>query len=158
MVYLVMSGEYSATEIHGYFQNAEDAYDYCEAKNSQSKNVGGIYRTEYYVEPVREIAVDFPPRPPRYYSFMFRAVQNVDSEKWILLDKSREPFQIQDVSDVKTPPQRVSYYKPKGFIGFPDPKEYRIVVTLPVWDYELADKIAQDYFYQVVANTEGLST
>lgn len=157
MIYLIMSGEYSDTEIHGYFTSAEDAYEYCEIKNEKSKSVSRIQRAEYYVEPVSEIKAEFKPRPPRYYSFSFRAVQNVDSGKWILLPGSDAPCQIRDASGVKTPPSRASYYRPKGFIGFPDPNEYKIVVTLQDWDSELAEKIAQDYFYQIVAKNEGLT-
>jgi len=170
MIYLIKSGHYSDTDIHGYFTNAEDAYTYCELHNQRlhkdaedrlgSENVdeGFFFHREYRVEPVREIRAELPPRPVQYYFFRyeFRRQPSEGAYRWVM-DHPEKPWNILPKDKVMGDPQEVWGWKVRGFSGFPESYYYAVEVILKKWDTELAEKIAQDYFYQVIAQRDGLS-
>lgn len=82
MIYLIKSGHYSDTTIHGYFTNEEDAYEYCElVKQKYLSAPDGAWHQYLYVEPVPEMHVKFPKeRPAMLYEYSVIFSQQIGKE------------------------------------------------------------------------------
>lgn len=159
MIYLIKSGSYSDVGIHGYFSNAEDAYAYITLYNhgklKESKDDG--WHRERYVEAVEEMHVDMGARPKLLYTFnrCFYQVFSEDcvSTSWKMTYDTAEPEHValfdDNSSRVEARWRRCdSYYSGTSYI---------VTVFLTTCDPDKATKIAQDTFYQVIAQKEGLS-
>ena len=168
MIYLIKSGHYSDTVIHGYFADAEDAYAYCDLHNkslhndaeTRLENVDDdfFWWREFRVEAVMEIRAELPPRPEQYYFFRYEFRMR-PSEGAYFWDMSypEKPYKILTKDKVLGDPQHVWGWKSRGLQGAPATDYYSVEVVLKKWDSELAAKIAQDYFYRVIAQRDGLS-
>lgn len=147
MIYLIKSGSYSDVEINGYFTNEEDAYEYCELVRQKYLN-GPDYpwRTEYYVEPVQEMQVDFPKERLAMlfaYSVFFQQIAEGDKLTWNSIGVIGAPNVLADTS-----PKPVEWhvYRKSDLLD-----QVSIKVALNHPDRDKALKIAQDYFAQLRA-------
>lgn len=149
MIYLIKSGSYSDVEIHGYFTNEEDAYEYCElVKQKYLNGPDHSWRTEYYVEPMQEMQVDFPKeRPKLIYEYQFAFTRYSEAVgKWQFTEPfSPDPHRVYPQTEDYTP--RIFHRRRIGFV------EVQEVVTVcaDFCNYERAKKVAQDYFAQLRA-------
>ena len=164
MIYLIKSGQYSDTEIHGYFTDAEDAYVYCDLHNKRLHNDAEerlenvdddfFFHRKFYVEPIREIRAELPPRPPQYYFFRFEFHNRASGGGFLwVMNHPDKPWKISNKDQVLDDPTEVWGWKCRGLVE----DFYKVEVILKKWDSELAAKIAQDYFYQIIAKQENLS-
>lgn len=149
MIYLIKSGSYSDVEIHGYFTNEEDAYEYCELVRQKYLN-GPDYpwRTEYYVEPVPEMQVEFPKeRPKLIYEYQFKFTRYSEAVgKWQFTEPySRAPLDVYPQTEDHIP--RVSHRRRTGVVETAE----TVTVCADFCDYDRAKKVAQDYFAQLRA-------
>ena len=149
MIYLIKSGEYSGVEIHGYFTNGEDAYEYCELVRQKYLNGPGYpWRTEYYVEPVPEMQVGFPKeRPKLIYEYKFRFTRDSGAVgKWQLSEPyPNGPRDIYPQTEDHIP--RVFHIRRTGIVETTE----TVTVCASFCNYDRAKKIAQDYFAQLRA-------
>ena len=159
MIWLIKSGQYSDTEIHGYFKNAEDAYIYIATKNSQ------IASADYRAEAVEEMNVEYAERPRVVYTYVrdfhYTVEENTGTDDawgnyiatWRMIGAdSGQPDRVALATDAKPSHAR---WKKRHQVGGPD--YYHVEVDIYRPDPEKASKIAQDVFYQVIAEKEGLS-
>lgn len=149
MIYLIKSGSYSDVEIHGYFTNEEDAYEYCELVRQKYLN-GPDYpwRSEYYVEPVPEMQVEFPrERLKLIYEYRFKFTRYSDAVgKWQLSEPySRAPLDVYPQTEDHIP--RVSHRRRTGVVETTE----TVTVCADFCNYDRAKKVAQDYFAQLRA-------
>lgn len=161
MIYLIMSGEYSSKEIHGYFTTPEDAYTYCELYNEKKLKEAqeDVWFEERRVVPVQEVQAELPERPPMVYTYRreFRPsrgyVTNDGSTSWTIYDfEDGTPYAYAPAVDESIKPG-VRWVKAKALMY----DYYLVTINLTTPDPEKATKIAQDTFYQVIAQKEGLS-
>lgn len=149
MIYLIKSGHYSDVEIHGYFTNEEDAYEYCElVRQKYLKAPSGAWREEFYVEPVQEMQVEFPKeRLSMLYEYSVIFSQQIDEES------DKLTWQCAEVLGPTAHPEN-------GNIPFGERYEIKrnvfgdqvlVHVALDRPDPNKAMKIAQDYFAQLRA-------
>lgn len=162
MIWLIKSGHFSDTEIHGYFTNAEDAYAYIATKNNpQSKDSGW----GYYVDPIEEIKLEYAKRPRVVYTYVrefhYTVEENTGADgawgnyiaTWRMIGADlSQPDRVALATDAEPSHAR---WKKRHQVGGPD--YYRVEVDIYHHDPEKASKIAQDVFYQVIAENEGLS-
>ncbi len=152
MIYLIKSGCFSEVEIHGYFTNPEDAYAYCARQN----NKGNTY-APYRVEAVRHLSVNASERPALIYTYErhFDSVGDPDgnARKWEMSYAPDDP-EVFVFADRGPKPNTVSWQKIEPLAAF---DYYMVRVSIATPDPEKASKIAQDTFYQVIAQKEGLS-
>ena len=133
MIYLIKTGEYSDTTIHGYFSVQEDAVVYCYIRNNQE------HRTEeyekYYVDSVEELTVDFQKRPPLYYKFYYDYTQTENSG-WEL-----EPQGCSCFVDTGDPLENTRHFKYNkyGILA------YHVVVSIKCKQPEVAYRLAMDH-------------
>ena len=144
MIYLIKSGSYSDVEIHGYFTNEEDAYEYCElVRQKYLKGPDHPWRTEYYVEPVPEMQVEFPKeRPNLIYEYRFNFTRYSDAVgKWQLSEPYHQrPRDIYPQTEDHTP--RIFHRRRTGLVEVTE----TVTVYADFCNYDRAKKIAQDYF------------
>lgn len=149
MIYLIKSGSYSDVEIHGYFTNEEDAYEYCElVRQKYLKGPDYPWRTEYYVETVQEMQVEFPKeRPKLIYEYQFKFTRYSEAVwKWQLSEPySRAPLDVYPQTEDSTP--RIFHRRHTGVVGTTE----TVTVCADFCDYDRARKVAQDYFAQLRA-------
>lgn len=149
MIYLIKSGSYSDVEIHGYFTNEEDAYEYCElVKQKYLSAPAGAWHLDLYVEPVPEMQVEFPKERLSMlyqYTVVFNQVLDVDSNKlkWDCLGVIGSPHVLADRPHL----YRHEWHMQKT--GILD--SISVYVSLEHPNREKALKIAQDYFAQLRA-------
>lgn len=149
MIYLIKSGSYSDVEIHGYFTNEEDAYEYCElVKQKYLSAPAGAWHLDLYVEPVPEMQVEFPKERLSMlyqYTVVFNQMLDVDSNKlkWDCLGVIGSPHVLADRPHL----YRHEWHMAKT--GILD--SISVYVSLEHPDREKALKIAQDYFAQLRA-------
>lgn len=161
MVYLIVSGEYSGKQVHGYFTRPEDAYTYCELYNEKKLKEAqdDFWFDERRVVPVREIQAELPEHPAMVYTYR-REFQpsngymtNDGTTTWTMYDfEDGMPYAFAPAAD-ESVKSSVRWSKAKALLY----DYYRITVILTTPDPEKASKIAQDTFYQVIAENEGLS-
>lgn len=149
MIYLIKSGSYSDVEIHGYFTNEEDAYEYCElVKQKYLSAPDGAWHLDLYVEPVPEMQVEFPKeRLAMLYEFSVFFTQVFDEEsnkmKWECLGVIGIPHVLAD---------RPHIYRHEWYVRYTgDVDQISVHVSLEHPNREKALKIAQDYFAQLRA-------
>lgn len=149
MIYLIKSGSYSDVEIHGYFTNEEDAYEYRElVKQKYLSAPAGAWHLDLYVEPVPEMQVEFPKERLAMlyeYSVFFNQVFDEDSNKlkWDCLGVIGSPHVLADRPHIYRHEWHVRY------TGVVD--RISVQVSLEHPNREKALKIAQDYFAQLRA-------
>lgn len=166
MIWLIKSGHFSNTEIHGYFTNAEDAYTYIATKNNPKARDSGW---DYYVDPIEEIKLEYAKRPRVVYTyvrdFYYTVVENTGADDawgnytgnytatWRMIGADlSQPDRVALATDAEPSHAR---WKKRHKVGGPD--YYHVEVDIYCPDPEKASKIAQDVFYQVIAKNEGLS-
>ena len=160
MIFLIKSGQYSDTVIHGYFTNAEDAYTYCALKNK------GILKKEdddwWYggvrVEPIEEIKVEFPQQRPRMvYEYTGRFSKSLNDDlngvRWVMEYFDDEP-KAYPWEDQKSNPVVCKWRKQTNYLGT---TSFFVSVNIDKPDSERAKKHMQDCFYQIIAKKEGIS-
>lgn len=149
MIYLIKSGSYSDVEIHGYFTNEEDAYEYCElVKQKYLSAPSYAWRMDLYVEPVQEMQVDFPKeRLKLIYEYQFTFTRYSEAVgKWQFTEPySREPHDVYPQTYDNQP--RIFHYRHTGVVETTE----TITVCAGFCNYDRAKKIAQDYFAQLRA-------
>ena len=142
MIYLIKSGSYSDVGIHGYFTNAEDAYEYCElVKQKYLSSPAGAWHLDLYVEPVPEMQVEFPKERLAMlyaYSVFFQQIVEGDKLTWNCIGVIGAPHVLAGTS-----PKPVEWhvYRKSGLL---DQVSVKVALNPPDRDKSL--KIAQDYF------------
>lgn len=148
MIYLIKSGSYSDVCIHGYFINAEDAYEYCELIKQKYMKAPSEWWDEYYVEPVSEMQVEFPKeRPKMIYEYQFAFTRYSEAAgRWQFTEPySRAPLDVYPQTEDHIP--SVSHRRRTGVVAV---KEV-VTVCASFCNYDRAKKVAQDYFAQLRA-------
>lgn len=147
MIYLIKSGEYSDVEIHGYFTNEEDAYEYCElVKQKYLSAPEGAWHQDLYVESVPEMQVKFPKERLAMlyvYSVFFQQIVEWDKLTWKCIGVIGA---CHGTSDTSPKPVEWHVYRKSGLL---DQVSVKVALNHP--DREKALKIAQDYFAQLRA-------
>ncbi len=140
IIYLITSGEYSDYGVEGWFDNEEEAKIYCDVKNATD-----TYET-YCVEELEKINIttkyneDYK-KIKTCYDVIFR---NFNCS-W-KVDSIRENTYIGDKKEISLSGIIDNVIRNNGF--------YRVSVTTD--NADKAEKIAQDYFYQKLAEKKGL--
>lgn len=148
MIYLIKSGSYSDVCIHGYFINAEDAYEYCELIKQKYMKAPSEWWDEYYVEPVSEMQVEFPEeRPKLIYEYQFTFTRYSEAVgKWQFTEPySRAPLDVYPQTEDHIP--SVSHRRRTGVVKTTE----TVTVCASFCNYDRAKKVAQDYFAQLRA-------
>lgn len=146
MIYLIKSGSYSDVEIHGYFTNEEDAYEYCElVKQKYLSAPAGAWHLDLYVEPVPEMQVEFPKeRLAMLYEFSVIFSQLIDEESDKLTWQCAGALGPTAHHDNGNIPFGERYKINRSVFG--DQVLVHVVLQHPGRDNAI--KIAQDYFAQ----------
>lgn len=149
MIYLIKSGSYSDVEIHGYFTNEEDAYEYCELVRQKYLNgPDHPWRTEYYVEPVPEMQVEFPKeRLAMLYEYSVIFSQQIDEESDKLAWQCAGALGPTAHPENGNIPFGERYEIKRNVFG----NQVLVHIALDHPDPNKAMKIAQDYFAQLRA-------
>ena len=149
MIYLIKSGSYSDVEIHGYFTNEEDAYEYCElARQKYLKAPYYPWRSNYYVEPVPEMQVEFPKeRLAMLYEYSVIFSQQIDEESDKLTWQCAGALGPTAHPENGNIPLGERYEIKRNVFG----DRVLVHVALDHPDPNKAMKVAQDYFAQLRA-------
>lgn len=143
MVYGVFSGCYSDWAVHGYFNSKEDADKYCYVCN---KN--GEY-DNYYVKPLENLEneIDLSSISLKYeYCIVFTKRNSMKNGIKSVPQYSSCELDYQCYTGDEFRYNKIEYY---------DPNTTRICVNIDSDDYNLAQKIAQDYFAQLRSYGDG---
>lgn len=137
--YAIMSGEYSDWQIHGYLSDLEEAYKYCEWKNSIDK-----YASYYPVEipcldGVCEVDVKF--------KYKYRIVFDFRDGTWVMRDIGIDNVTTTNHDSWNNIVDgRKTYYNKWIVVEF----------AMTVLDFDRAKKVAEDKLYQYLAEEQGL--
>ena len=137
--YAIMSGKYSDWQIHGYLSDLEEAYKYCEWKNSTDKY------DSYY--PVEIPCLDGVCEADIQFKYKYRVVFDLRKGTWVMRDIGIDNVTTTNHDSWNNIVDgRKTYYTQWIAIEF----------TMAVLDFDRAKKVAEDKLYQYLAEDQGL--
>lgn len=152
MIYLIKSGQFSDTEIHGYFTSEEDAYTYCAMVNrgmvhdAFTRGWGKVY-----VESVQEITTSLPKHLHQmvyeyHAEFAECLTDDTESLHWSMTYFCEEPNAYLWISK-NMEQEKFQYELYKTYTQ----RKCDMKIRLDHPDAEKAKQIAQEYFDTVVS-------
>ena len=145
MIYAIFSGAYSDWEVHGYFTNPEEAYQYCFIMNHGGDGEKHYWHDDdYYVEELEELSVEFVEKPSMHYKFTTSFMPD-DSGTWC---HSLWYDSIETLAGGMCPNNEITYEEKTH--------SYRIIIFSKYYDMDKWLKIAQDMVYQKLAEVNNL--
>ena len=136
MIYGIFTGAYSDWECVGYFDDPEEAYQYCYLYNKEKCMESDWFGDEYYVLPIMRIKYEYNQKPELLYIYPINFINTDGTWKTSLYVDDIKAELLEDVP--KNTVGKIEKYTRMSIVN--------TIIYLKKYDVDKAKKIAQDLF------------